>query len=113
MQIQMRTVEHVTVVEIAGSVDSLTAETLTGAMSDALGKDRFRLVADLRQVEYISSAGLRALLATVKDARRRGGDLRLAGVSPPVLRVLEISGFTSILNLFPDVDGAVVSFDGA
>ena len=112
MQIQMRMVEQVTVVEISGSVDSLTAEALTGAMLEELARDRYRLVADLRQVEYISSAGLRALLATVKDARRRGGDLRLAAVSPPVLRVLEISGFTSILNLFTEVDEAVVSFVG-
>lgn len=110
MDIEIRFLDEVTVVEIAGSVDSLTAETLIGAMLGELDRDRARLVADFSRVDYISSAGLRALLSTLKDARRRGGDLRLASVSPPVLRVLEISGFTSILNLFTDVDAAVVSF---
>lgn len=110
MEIEIRFMDPVTVVEIAGSVDSLTADTLTGAMLDELGRDRARLVADFSRVDYISSAGLRALLGALKDARRRGGDLRLAGVSPPVLRVLEISGFTSILNLFSDVEAAIVSF---
>jgi anti-anti-sigma factor len=53
---------------------------------------------------------LRALLATVKQARSAGGDFRLAGVLPPVHKVLEMSGFTTILKLYPDVDGAVASY---
>lgn len=110
MNIEIRTSEQITVVEITGSVDGMTADRLVGAMLAELERDNARMVADFAGVDYISSAGLRALLATLKDARRRGGDLRLARVSPPVLRVLEISGFTSILNLFPEVDDAVVSF---
>ena len=55
--------------------------------------------------------GLRALLTTLKDARRNGGDFRIAGVQPAVLRVLELSGFTSILKLYGDVGAAVASFD--
>ena len=110
MEIEIRSVEHVTVVSISGSVDSLTADTLADAFSTQLRQDRIRLVADLSRVLYTSSAGLRALLSTMKDARRRGGDFRLASVQPPVMRVLELSGFTGILNLFPDVDAAVASF---
>jgi anti-anti-sigma factor len=110
MQIRIRAHEHVTVVQINGSVDSLTADRLATACSLQLSQDRVMLVADLSGVQYTSSAGLRALLTTMKDARRRGGDLRLASVQPPVLRVLELSGFTGILNLFPDVDTAVASY---
>jgi anti-sigma B factor antagonist len=62
-------------------------------------------------VEYTSSAGLRALLATVKEARIKGGDLRLASVGGSVHRVLELSGFTSILKLYGDVDAAVASYE--
>jgi anti-anti-sigma factor len=69
-----------------------------------------RLVGNLAGVDYTSSAGLRALLETVKESRQHGGDLRLASVRPEVLRVLELSGFTSILQVFDDVDAAVASF---
>lgn len=100
----------VTVVEIRGSVDSLTADQLLAALTAQLGAQRVRLVADFSAVEYTSSAGLRALLATVKEARRQGGDFRLAAVQPAVLRVLELSGFTSILKMFADVDAAVASY---
>jgi anti-sigma B factor antagonist len=63
-------------------------------------------------VLYTSSAGLRALLATVKDARSRGGDLRLAAVNPAVRKVLDLSGFTSILKVYDEVDEAVASYAG-
>ena len=92
-----------TVARIAGSVDGLTAETLQGALKNQIDEGRVRLVADLSGVDYTSSAGLRALLATLKATRQQGGDFRLAAVQPHVLKVLELSGFTSILKLYPDV----------
>lgn len=110
MEIEIRAIDDVTVVEITGSVDSLTAEQLLNALNVQIAQDRVRLIADLSGVEYTSSAGLRTLLGTLKDTRRRGGDFRLASVQPRVLRALELSGFTSIVTLFPDVDTAVASF---
>ena len=100
----------VTVAAIRGSIDSLTAEQLMAAFATTVSAQMPRLVADFREVVYTSSAGLRALLATVKSARQQGGDFRLANVLPPVHKVLEMSGFTSIIKLYPDVDGAVASF---
>jgi anti-anti-sigma factor len=46
----------------------------------------------------------------VKQARSAGGDFRLASVMPPVHKVLEMSGFTTILKLYPDVELAIASF---
>lgn len=105
--------DSVTVVAIRGSVDSLNAEQLTAAFAEPIGRGRVRLVADFGAVTYTSSAGLRALLATVKDCRRKGGDLRIAALQPQVERVLSISGFTSILKIFADSVAAVESFKAA
>jgi anti-anti-sigma factor len=101
-----------TVARIAGSVDGLTAETLLGALREQVEGGRVRMVGDLSGVDYTSSAGLRALLATLKATRQQGGDFRLAAVQPHVLKVLELSGFTSILKLYSDVPAAVASFEG-
>jgi anti-sigma B factor antagonist len=110
MQISIDHHEHVTVVAIAGSIDALTADTLVTALLDELEAGRIRLVADFTAVEYTSSAGLRVLLTTLKDARQRGGDLRLASIRPNVRQVLELSGFTSILKCFPETQAAIASF---
>ncbi len=61
-------------------------------------------------MDYTSSAGLRALLETVKETRQRGGDLRLAAVQPDVRRILDLAGFTQILKLYGNVEEAVASF---
>lgn len=98
------------VVVIRGNVDGTTADTLLETLHVQVEAGRTRVVADLSGVGYTSSAGLRALLATVKEARRRGGDLRLADVQPNVRKVLDLSGFTSIMKLYDDVDAAVESF---
>ncbi|WP_298932355.1 STAS domain-containing protein [uncultured Ramlibacter sp.] len=106
-------VEHrapATVVRIVGNVDGLTAEALLAQLQAHVGEGHVYLVGDLSGVGYTSSAGLRALLAVVRDTRSSGGDLRLAAVHAPVLKILELSGFTSILKVFDDVDGAVASY---
>ena len=100
----------VTRVAIKGSIDSLNADQLTAALAEPIGRGRVLLVADFSEVTYVSSAGLRSLLATVKDCRRHGGDLRIAGLQAQVERVLAISGFTNILKIFAGVEGAVDSF---
>ena len=110
MDIQVEHRAPATVVRIIGNVDGLTAEKLLAEFQARVGEGHVRLVADLSGVNYTSSAGLRALLAVLREARRGGGDLRLAAVHPPVLKILELSGFTSILKLYDDVDGAVASF---
>lgn len=97
-------------VHISGSVDGLTAEDLQHVFSSEVEAGHHNVVADFGEVDYTSSAGLRVLLATLKHARSRGGDLRLAGPNPEVLKVLTLSGFTGILRVFTTVDDAVASF---
>lgn len=99
-------------VHISGSVDGLTSEGLQHVLSAEVDAGHHHLVADFGAVDYTSSAGLRVLLATVKAARSRGGDLRLAGPNPEVLKVLQLSGFTGILRVFDTVGAAVASFGG-
>jgi anti-anti-sigma factor len=102
---------EVTVVNVTGSVDGITAGDLLERLTSIFEQGRHQLVASLAGVDYTSSAGLRAVLTVMKEARTRGGDLRLAAVRPPVARVLDLAGFSGILKIFDDVDQAVGSFD--
>lgn len=113
MQITLTPHDTIAVLAIMGSIDSLNADELTQRFAQAMDQGHVRLVADFSLVNYTSSAGLRSLLGAVKSCRLAGGDLRVAAVQPQVNRVLEIAGFTSILNIFPDVHHAVGSFKEA
>ena len=105
-----RTEGDVTVVSVAGTIDAITAPRLAEALQAEVAAGRYRLVTDIADTIYVSSAGLRAFLATVKQARALGGDVRLAAARPAVHQVFDLAGFTSIVRLFDDVEGAVGSF---
>ncbi|HEV7123643.1 MAG TPA: STAS domain-containing protein [Rhodanobacter sp.] len=110
MKIEIRQHDQVAVVCVIGSVDGTTAPMLTAELHACVTSGNVHLVADLAGVDYTSSVGLRTLLATMKETRVHGGDLRLSNVTPHVLKVLELSGFTSIMKLYDDVDSAVDSY---
>jgi anti-sigma B factor antagonist len=112
MEIKIEQKESLTIISIIGSLDALTAPQLTADLTQELGAGHNQIVIDLAGMEYTSSAGLRVILNAAKDARNRGGDLRVAAVRPTVNKVFEMSGFTSILKFYPDVDAAVKSFTG-
>ena len=112
MEITFAESDSAVVARISGSIDGLTSDSLQAALSGELQKGHHRIVADFGDVDYTSSAGLRVILATVKEARRGGGDFRLAAVRPAVMRVLEMSGFAGIVKMYPDTAAALAAFAG-
>jgi anti-sigma B factor antagonist len=110
MEIQARQVGGVTILTLVGSIDALTAPRITEFIQGQIAQGHARLVADFKGVDYTSSAGLRVLLGAIKESRSQSGDMRLAGVQPDVFKVLNLSGFTNILKLYPDLDAAVASY---
>jgi anti-sigma B factor antagonist len=110
MDIHDRQADDVTVISLKGSIDAMTAPKITEFIQGHVAKGNTKLVADLEGVDYTSSAGLRVLLGAIKDTRAQGGDMRLTGVQPDVLKVLNLSGFTNILKMFDDVDAAIASY---
>ncbi len=102
----------VLVVAVVGSLDATTAPKLAEFINGQLAGGRTSIVCDLAALDYTSSAGLRVFLDATKQARQRGGDVRLTSLQPNVNKVFELSGFTSILRFYPDVPSAVASFAG-
>lgn len=110
MEIKDKQVDGVTVITLAGSIDAMTAPKITEFIQTQIAKGNIKLVADMSDVDYTSSAGLRVLLGAIKETRAKSGDLRLTGIQPDVQKVLNLSGFTNILKTFDHLDAAVASY---
>jgi anti-anti-sigma factor len=110
MQVSAQQLDDTVLVKMSGSLDALTADTVIDLINAQLAYGHTHLIADLSDVDFMSSAGLRAILTALKGARQQGGDLRLTGAQPGVQKVLRLSGFTSILKMFPTLDEAIASF---
>lgn len=85
-------------IKIDGRVDTTTSPQLQNAILQAFQKGS-KLVLDFSGVEYVSSAGLRALLIGQKTANSKGGSMTLVNVADAVLQVFKMSGFSGILHI--------------
>ncbi len=83
---------------LEGRLDTTSAPSAQEAFLKVAGEYR-ELTLNFAQLQYISSAGLRAILMLQKQVNRTGSTLTLTNVSPSVMEVLEMTGFSSMLNI--------------
>lgn len=100
----------VDVIAVKGTIDALTAAEVTLSFNKHIHDGHPDVIADFSGVEFMSSAGLRAILASVKEARAAGGDFRLASPQPGIDKVLKMAGFHNIVKIFASVQEALASF---
>lgn len=111
MDLEVKNLKRADVVKIGGRVDSSTAPDLEKALNGLMEQGRFRIVMDMADLKFISSAGLRALIATAKSCRRwNRGDLYLAALPAQIQSTLELAGLTRVFKIFPDTTEAVGNF---
>jgi anti-anti-sigma factor len=107
MNLEQETRGDVCIFRPVGRLDSATSPTLEQAVVECLEAGSRRIVFDLDQMEYVSSAGLRVILLAGKRLRGTNGRLVLAGMRESVRDVFQMSGFLSLFAVTPDVDQAL------
>ena len=107
MEITQKQLDGIVMLSLAGRLDAVTSADADREFSSALDSGKDRLLINLAQLEYISSAGLRVLLVVAKRIQQRGGKISLNGLTAGVKEVFEISGFSSIFKIFDRQDDAV------
>lgn len=112
MDITVRELKEVDVVTVTGRVDSNTSPKLDQTLKGLVENGRHKLILDLSGVDYMSSAGLRAMVSCLREVKKgvRMGDLRLATPSERVADVLELAGLNQVFQVYDDLVGAVGSF---
>ena len=97
MNIEIKKDADKLVLEITGRLDTVTAPTLDKAINENLSETK-SLILDFNGLEYISSAGLRVLLATQKKMQQLGA-MKIINVCELVMEVFEVTGFKDILTI--------------
>lgn len=95
-----------------GRVDLPASRAIEDAIGDLCDAGNARMVVDLTEVQYVASAGLKALLTGLRRARLLAGDVRLAAVNERVREVFEMSGFDQVFTIYATPAEAVASFAG-
>ena len=111
MRLTEASVGDVTVIRLVGRLVLDDGDTgLRDVVNDVVARGRTRIVIDLGDVTYIDSCGLGVLIAKLVSVRNKGGDLKLARVSPRSHRLLEICKLEGIFQTYESEADAVASF---
>lgn len=101
------------VVTLAGRIDAATAPEVNRMVRQAMRDGGKQIVVELRDVTFLSSSGLRALLLLARELRRDGGDLVLCALQPQVAEVFHLTGFDQIFQLHHTREEAAAGFGSA
>ena len=110
MNISTTTIESVAVVRLEGNLDTNTSTDAPESLNQLIDGGASKLLVNFTDVHFVSSAGLRILLATAKKLSGSGGNLRISNLNETVAEVFEISGFSTILDVFGSEEEALQSF---
>ena len=95
MTIDIKKNANETIIEVVGRLDTITAPALDKTINEDIAGTK-NLVLDVKELEYISSAGLRVLLGAQKKMQKIGS-MKLTNVCEEVMEVFEMTGFADIL----------------
>ena len=104
--------KRVDLVQVEGRVDSNTAPQFEQTLQKIIDAGRYRIVVDLAEAEYMSSAAFRVLISALKQVKRgaRRGDLRIANVPSKLMETFKLGGFDELFKFYEDNVVAVGSF---
>lgn len=114
-RIFITTVDHGSAItlSIGGHIDGSTAPELDQAIRALIAEGRYRIVADLKELDFMSSAGLGILMSAIQQARENRGDVKLARANQSIRRLISVMGFDSIYQIHDTEESALADFAGS
>lgn len=110
MKIETKESQGIQIIAFEGNLDTNTSPEAESVINELIDAGKQKILVNFEQLSFISSAGLRVLLATVKKLNASNGELRICSLNATVQEVFDISGFVTILNVKNTEEEALSSF---
>lgn len=105
--VQRKDVDDVSIVYLKGYLDAHTAPDFETTLQTLVEEGRVRIIVNMAELSYISSAGLGVFMGFIEDVRSKGGDIKLAEMEEKVFRVFDLLGFPVLYEIFEREDEAI------
>ena len=112
MEIQKERVGDAHVVTVSGRLDGIYSTAFANQVGELITGTNPKILIDFTDIDYVSSAGLRALLLLIKKASAAGSVFALCGVNDQVREVLDISGFATMFSILPGRAEGLAALNG-
>ncbi len=107
LQIKIRKIDDIPVMDLSGEVDAYTCSRLREAMIEVIDDGGSDLVVNMKDVEYIDSSGLGTLVGGLKRVSERQGSIAVCGTNSQIKKVFDITGLVKVFPLFSDEQEAI------
>lgn len=101
---------EILILALNGMLDVHTVPVFESALTEAIASQQFKIVVDLSQLAYISSAGLGVFMGYVEEIRSHNGDIKIAGANSKVYKIFDLLGFPNLFEFYDSVEKAIQQF---
>ena len=109
-QVKRKDIKNVSIVYLKGYLDAHTAPDFEKVLQELVDEDQVRIIVNLAELNYISSAGLGVFMGFIEDVRQKGGDIKLAELTEKVYRVFDLLGFPVLYEIFKKEEEAIKKY---
>jgi anti-sigma B factor antagonist len=110
LSIEIVLLNEILLIVLEGSLSGTTTEEFNRAIQNHLDQGQSKIILDCRHVEYISSIGIGSLVALQARVRKKGGDVKLAGVYGLAADTIRLVGLDRLLGIYQDAEVARQAF---
>jgi len=110
MEINVKTLKNVTILELGGRLDASSAQDFRNKLKQFIQDDRLNFVFDLENINFLDSSGIGVLVASLRSVNKLNGDIKISNVKDHVRSVIEITRLHQIFEIFDNSEIAALSF---
>lgn len=107
MNISIKDENGISIIDLEGNLDTNTSPEVEKNVNELIEADKDKIIIDLSNTGFVSSAGLRVFLSTAKQLTSKGGVFKICSPNDVVKEILDMSGFSTILDVRSNLEEAV------
>ncbi len=101
---------EIAILYIKGYLDAHTAPKLEEQIQQLINEQKYKIVVNFNELNYISSAGLGVFMGFIEPIRENAGDIKLVNMTPKIYRVFDLLGFPSLYDILEHETEAIEKF---
>jgi len=113
LSIQVRELDGASIIEPIGFINAHTVKQFESALEDQVKIGHYNILLNCARLNYISSAGLGAIMGQIETIRENGGDIMLSNLQTSVFTIFDTLGFTQLYRVFDQEESALSALTSA
>jgi len=110
LSLETKQIENISILSPNGHINAHTVNDFEKSLENIINSKNYNVLLNCTNLDYISSAGLGAIMGVIEEIRENTGDLKMSNMSESVYNIFDILGFTELYQIFKTEEEAIQAF---